>query len=283
MWLMKCCSTGESKIKRSLSSRIREYFDTNRENVYEIRPYLVKDGKEHPVAIICPGGGYRRVCNFIEGHPYAKKLNAMGYHAIVVFYRVNVLARYPAPQEDLARAVKTAYAKAEEWKLDMKGYSVWGSSAGGHLAASFGTKNMGYTQYGLPKPGALILTYPVVTMGEKAHEGSRTYLLGKNPTEGMFALPALNIRWIPITHPHSFGGVTVIPVWIRTTAGCCALLWKPTTFPACAWNMPVWIMASASEKVFPVKAGLKKPLPSGNSRDNKTPCDENRTAFCCFL
>ena len=65
-------------MKRSISSRIREYLDTNRENVYEIRPYLLKDGKTHPVAILCPGGGYRRVCNFIEGHPYAKKLNAMG-------------------------------------------------------------------------------------------------------------------------------------------------------------------------------------------------------------
>ena len=170
-------------MKRSLTSRIREYFDTNRENVYEIRPYLLKDGKTHPVAIICPGGGYRRVCNFIEGYPYAKKLNAMGYHAVVVFYRVNVLARYPAPQDDLARAVKAVHARAGEWELDMSGYSVWGSSAGGHLAASFGTKNMGYEHYGLPKPGALILTYPVVTMGEKAHEGSRNYLIGQNPSE----------------------------------------------------------------------------------------------------
>ena len=146
-------------MKRSLSSRIREYFDTNRKNVYEIKPYLLKDGKSHPVAIVCPGGGYRRVCSFVEGHPYAKKLNAMGCHAVVVYYRVNVLARYPAPQDDLARAVRVVHAHAEEWNLDMNGYSVWGSSAGGHLAASFGTENMGYVHYDLPKPGALILTF----------------------------------------------------------------------------------------------------------------------------
>ena len=170
-------------MKRSLSSRIREYFDTNRENVYQIKPYLLKDGKSHPVAIICPGGGYRRVCSFVEGHPFARKLNAMGYHAVVVYYRVNVLARYPAPQEDLVRAVREVHEKAAEWKLDMHGYSVWGSSAGGHLAASFGTKNMGYARYDLPKPGALILVYPVVTMGEKAHAGSRNFLLGEAPAE----------------------------------------------------------------------------------------------------
>ena len=154
-------------MKRPLQMKIREFFDTFRKNEYELRPYLIKDGKTHPVAIICPGGGYRRVCSFVEGHPFAKKLNALGYHAIVVYYRVNVLARYPAPQEDLARAVREVHAKAGQWNLDMRGYSVWGSSAGGHLAASFGTKNMGYARYGLPKPGALILVYPVVTMGEK--------------------------------------------------------------------------------------------------------------------
>ena len=165
-------------MKRSAASYIREFFDTYRKNAYQLKPYLLKDGKVHPVAVICPGGGYRRVCSFVEGYPFAKKLNAMGYHAVVVYYRVNVLAKYPAPQDDLARAVRELLEKAQEWKLDMKGYSVWGSSAGGHLAASFGTENMGYAHYGLPKPGALILTYPVVTMGEKTHEGSRNYLIG---------------------------------------------------------------------------------------------------------
>lgn len=190
-------------MKRSLISRIREYFDTNRENIYELKPYLLKDGKKHPVAIICPGGGYRRVCSFIEGHPYAKKLNAMGYHAVVVYYRVNVLARYPAPQNDLARAVREVHAKAEAWNLDMEGYSVWGSSAGGHLAASFGTKNMGYAHYGLPKPGTLILTYPVVTMGEKAHPGSRNFLLGDNPTEEEIHFASIE-RQIDCEYPPTF-------------------------------------------------------------------------------
>lgn len=190
-------------MKPSLGSRIREYFDTNRENVYQIKPYLLKDGKKHPVAIICPGGGYRRVCSFIEGHPYAKKLNAMGYHAVVVYYRVNVLARYPAPQDDLARAVREVHAKAAQWNLDMRAYSVWGSSAGGHLAASFGTKNMGYEHYDLPKPGALILTYPVVTMGEKAHPGSRRFLIGENPSEETILFTSIE-RQVDSDYPPTF-------------------------------------------------------------------------------
>lgn len=151
------------------------------DNVFKgfyLEKYVLKDGKTHPVAIICPGGGYHRVCSFIEGLPYAKKLNEMGYSAIVVHYRSGSKYPYPVPQDDLAKAIKHIVSKQEKWKLDMESYSLWGSSAGGHLAASFCTDVMGYKNYDLPKPGALILSYPVVTMGEKAHEGSRNYLLG---------------------------------------------------------------------------------------------------------
>ncbi|MGM9588856.1 MAG: alpha/beta hydrolase [Faecousia sp.] len=165
-------------MKRPFPMKIREFFDTYRKNEYQLRPYLLRDGRPHPVAIICPGGGYRRVCSFIEGHPYAKKLNRMGYHAIVVYYRVRNQAFFPQPQDDLAQAIRDVYSHAKAWNLDMDGYSLWGSSAGGHLAGSFGTESMGWSKYGLPKPGALILSYPVVTMGEKTHPGSRDYHIG---------------------------------------------------------------------------------------------------------
>lgn len=157
-------------------------FDFHHPNDYELIPYLVKDGKKHPFAIICPGGGYGMVCSFVEGKPFAEKLNALGIHALVLYYRVREKALYPAPQEDLARAVREAHGKAELWNLDTENYSIWGSSAGGHLAASFGTETMGYVKYGLPKPGAMVLVYPVVTMGDLTHEGSREHLLGKERT-----------------------------------------------------------------------------------------------------
>ena len=144
--------------------------------------YILKDGNTHPVAIICPGGGYHWICSFKEGRPYAKKLNSMGYSAFVVHYRCGRKYPYPIPQEDLAQAIRYIMEKKEDWHLDMENYSLWGSSAGGHLAASFGTHAMGYSQYRLPKPGAIILSYPVVTMGEVAHAGSRNYLLGNAPS-----------------------------------------------------------------------------------------------------
>ena len=190
-------------MKRPLPMKIREFFDTYRKNEYKLVPNLVRDGKKHPVAIICPGGGYRRVCNFIEGYPFAKILNRMGIHAVVVYYRVRNLAAYPNPQDDLAQAVREIHEHAKEWNLDMAGYSVWGSSAGGHLAASFGTESMGYMKYDLPKPGTLVLVYPVITMGEHTHEGSRNYLIGPHPAQEYVELTSIEKQITP-NYPPTF-------------------------------------------------------------------------------
>lgn len=170
---------------------------------YRLEKYILKDGKPHPVAILCPGGGYHWVCSFTEGLPYARKLNQMGYSAVVVHYRCGKGKPYPIPQDDLARAIRHVFFHRDRWNLDIKGYSLWGSSAGGHLAASFGTEALGAGRYGLPKPAALILSYPVITMGEKAHAGSRGYLLGPEPDSEMLRLASLETQ-VTADYPPTF-------------------------------------------------------------------------------
>ena len=174
-----------------------------RPNQYALKEYVLRDGKKHPFAIICPGGGYSMVCSFVEGLPYAKKLNEQGYSAFVLYYRCRKKARYPAPMEDLARAVGDILSRAEELNLITDGYSIWGSSAGGHLTASFGTEAMGYAKYHLPKPGALVLCYPVITMEEKTPPGSKHNLLGKTPDRDMIALTSVE-RQITPAYPPTF-------------------------------------------------------------------------------
>lgn len=148
--------------------------------------FVLRDGKKHPFALLCPGGGYQMVCSFIEGKPIAKLLNEKGISAFILYYHVKKKALYPAPMDDLARAVKEIHDRAAEYNVDTANYSVWGGSAGGHLAASFGTDNMGYRKYGLPKPGALVLSYPVISMSkELSHASSHDFLLGKNADEKM--------------------------------------------------------------------------------------------------
>ena len=146
--------------------------------------FVLRDGKTHPFAVICPGGGYAVVCSFIEGTPFARKLNERGISAFILYYRVRRKARFPQPQDDLARAVKEILNRAEEYRIETENYSVWGSSAGGHLAASFGTERMGWAKYGLPKPGAIVLCYPVISMDPTlTHKGTHDNLLGTHPTD----------------------------------------------------------------------------------------------------
>ena len=143
--------------------------------------YVLRDGNKHPFAILIPGGGYYMVSSFIEGVPVAKRLNARGISAFIVYYRVKKKARFPAPMDDMARAVREIFSKAEQYHLDTENYSIWGASAGAHLAATFGTEHIGYLKYSLPRPGALVLAYPVITMDPQlTHMGSHDNLLGKD-------------------------------------------------------------------------------------------------------
>lgn len=167
-----------------VTMKLTEFFDrildAHRANKYFLKPYLINDGEKHPFAVICPGGGYSMVCSAGEGRPFAEELNKLGYHAFVVYYRVKDKARYPNPQEDLKRAIKEVFAHTEEWRLDTDSWSIWGSSAGGHLVASYCSEN-----WNTPKPTAITLVYPVISMGEHTHKGSRDNLLGKNASDEM--------------------------------------------------------------------------------------------------
>ena len=138
--------------------------------------FVIGGGK--PFMLIVPGGGYESVCTLNEGFATAIAVNAIGYNAFVCRYRVGKDAKFPAPQEDIAEALKRIKQDAEAMDIAADGYAVCGFSAGGHLAASWGTKQLGYVHYGMEKPAAIILGYPVITMGKYTHSNSRKRHLG---------------------------------------------------------------------------------------------------------
>ncbi len=149
---------------------------------------------KRPYVMICPGGGYYSVCSLAEGYAIAKSVNEMGYPACVLVYRIGTDAQYPNPMEDLARAVRFMTEKAETFGMDPDGYALMGFSAGGHLAAAFGTESLGYARYTVKKPACVILAYPVITMGPLSHAGSREYLLGKEECERKEKQIALSVE-----------------------------------------------------------------------------------------
>ena len=153
-----------------------------------------KDKKSGAATIICPGGGYAHLADH-EGQPVAEWLNTLGVTAFVLKYRLGPRYHHPAPMQDAARAIRIVRARASEWGLDPQRIGILGFSAGGHLAATAGT----HFDSGKPdasdvlervssKPNLMILIYPVITMRDQTHAGSKKNLLGAEPSPELVAL-----------------------------------------------------------------------------------------------
>lgn len=125
--------------------------------------------------IICPGGGYTRLASQHEGHQFAEWLKSEGFVGIVLKYRLPNQCKN-VPLEDLEQAIKYVRSKSTEWDIDKVG--VAGFSAGGHLASSAST----HLKSNYTRPDFSILFYPVISMGDITHQGSRTNLLGNHAT-----------------------------------------------------------------------------------------------------
>ena len=152
--------------------------------------FLPEAGKANGAAmVICPGGGYGGLAPH-EGKGYALWFNEHGITAFVLKYRLGSAGyRHPVMLQDAARAVRTVRARADEWKLDPKRIGIIGSSAGGHLASTLLTHfDAGKSDAADPvervssRPDLGILCYPVISLGEFTHQGSKNNLLGKDPS-----------------------------------------------------------------------------------------------------
>ena len=136
--------------------------------------------RKRPVVLICPGGGYAMTSDR-EAEALAVKFMAMGYHAAILRYSV-APARFPEALLQLATAVAMLRENADKWNIDTEKIVVQGSSAGGHLAASLGVFWNKPFVADAEKfcPNGLMLSYPVITSGEKAHQGSFESVLGED-------------------------------------------------------------------------------------------------------
>ena len=144
--------------------------------------------------VICPGGGYGGLVTGAEGHGIADWLGKHGVTGVVLEYRLPA-GRTFVPLMDAQRAIRTVRSRAKEWGVDPARIGIIGFSAGGHLASTAGT----HFDNGDPKstdpiervscrPDFAILIYPVITMGDKTHQGSKRNLLGAAPTPELVEL-----------------------------------------------------------------------------------------------
>jgi acetyl esterase/lipase len=134
--------------------------------------------------LICPGGGYGGLVVEPEGHGIARWLNQHGIIGVVLEYRLP-RGNSEVPLLDAQQAIRTLRSNTGEWGCDPKRIGIIGFSAGGHLASTAATH---FDRALLPsggvtdRPDFAILIYPVITMGPKTNIGTKTSLLGPNPT-----------------------------------------------------------------------------------------------------
>lgn len=134
------------------------------------RPYL------RPAVLILPGGGYEHVSKR-ESEPVALEFLSRGYQAFVLTYTVkreNIALS--EPEKEVADAL--VYIKENALRFDtfQDKIVLLGFSAGAHLALSSQCHYKALNKNS--KVDALVLSYPVVTMGEYGHDGSIYNLTG---------------------------------------------------------------------------------------------------------
>ncbi|MDO4162992.1 MAG: alpha/beta hydrolase [Bacteroides sp.] len=148
--------------------------------------------------VMCPGGGYARLAMNHEGHDMASWFMAQGITYVVLKYRMPN-GHYDVPLSDAEQAIRLVRQHAEEWKINPNRVGIMGASAGGHLAASLATLYSSDET----RPDFQVLFYPVITMQEATHGGSRSNLLGANPTEELKQKYSLETR-VTANTPQAF-------------------------------------------------------------------------------
>ncbi|MEI8106477.1 MAG: alpha/beta hydrolase [Verrucomicrobiota bacterium] len=154
-------------------------------------PTITVHHPSHPngtAVVICPGGGYGGLVTGPEGHGIATWLNAHNITGVVLEYRLPHGHPF-IPLLDAQRAIRIVRSHAKDWALLPNRIGICGFSAGGHLASTAGTHfDSGDLNSSDPiaqfssRPDFLILIYPVITLGDKGHQGSKVNLLGPNPS-----------------------------------------------------------------------------------------------------
>lgn len=115
--------------------------------------YVSRDGVELCLDIVAPEGApgaLRPAILFIHGGGWigGEKttsandwLAAAGFVTASVEYRLTDLAPFPAQIHDVKAAIRWLRDHADDWGIDPDKIGVWGSSAGGHLAAMCAVTN----------------------------------------------------------------------------------------------------------------------------------------------
>lgn len=98
---------------------------------------FLKNGRARPLLVWIHGGAYMGG-DKSENHAIWGELMTEGYAVATINYRLSGDAKWPAQITDCKAAIRYLRAHAKAYNLAPGRIAVWGSSAGGHLAALVG-------------------------------------------------------------------------------------------------------------------------------------------------
>ncbi|MEM9005186.1 MAG: alpha/beta hydrolase [Cyanobacteria bacterium P01_F01_bin.86] len=94
----------------------------------------------YPTILYIHGGGFMAGNKYGDANAIAQAALLQGYAFVTIDYRLSGEALFPAAVNDALDAVRFLKANADAHKIDANRIAVWGSSAGGNLAAMVATK-----------------------------------------------------------------------------------------------------------------------------------------------
>lgn len=123
--------------------------------------YFPVEGAAKPYVLVLGGNAFVKSGELNEGLGSVWDLHQKGYPAFVLRYRTWLDLSDNAPYDDLCAAVQYITDRAADFNVQAEDYAILAYSSGGQLAGLFSNYDIGYGKLGLPKPGALLLAYPI--------------------------------------------------------------------------------------------------------------------------
>lgn len=193
---LPACTPEENK---EVYNRELHYNYTKDIDGVQMEVFLPTEEKNIGVAVIgCPGGSYSSHASH-EGAVWAPYFNELGIAYAVLKYTLPN-GDPSKPIDDMERALTILNDMSSKWLINKNKIGVMGFSAGGHLACYAATA----AEYPAKiSPDFQILVYPVITMSTGTHSGSRTNLLGANPSSDDIVRYS-NETWVTSQTPKAF-------------------------------------------------------------------------------
>lgn len=171
--------------------------------------YLPEGEGPFPVLIFLHGGGWRFGTRTL-GPDLSRFFARDGFAMVSIDYRLSTEALFPAPVHDTLEAIQWVRDQAPTYGFDPERIGLWGSSAGGHLAALAGLARKGDFNAGLPVQ-AICAGYPPVDFLQMDAQRDPTIQPSDDPESAHLPSPR------PASDPEALeslflgGAVTTLP------------------------------------------------------------------------